>query len=620
MVDDTIEQAESASEDLVVIIDDTADSAESSDIPAEEPLPAAEESSPAEISMESIEVEAEPEPEPELPNIEEFEMVLPTADEIELVMPEKESIETAMSESQDLVSVDFPEEEIRVIIREVAELFELNVVIPETLVGTTTLTLRNVTWRQVFENVLDPVGFTYQIDQNIVKIRSKEDLQLEQPQTRVFVIDFANASELQSSLAPLVGDGGRIQVDNRSNTLIITARPSRFTEIDSIIQALDRPTEQVMIESKFVEITNRDQKNLGINWASLEGYGLQAGPFLRQWDRERNSTDTSDTQLEGTRETLDGFNLSTGQPEGTDLTGRDDTFARDIIDIAQESRIDTAVFSADAFGVVLSALKSLSDVELISNPTVVTLNNTAATINIGEEFPIPEYQYNEERGGFEVSGFEFKPIGIILSVTPQVNRAGFINLQIKPEVSSRSGTVNFGGAGAAEIPIIATRKTESTITVKDGFTLAIGGLVERTANNSNTKVPVMGDIPGLGKLFRSKAENQDMRNLVIFITARTLAPDGATYKDVINDRVLERMSIKASDIPGYRIPEEERVLIEEVRAAREAAYSRERQAKLRQQIQALQSLEQAEVQKEMERAMRNEEKANRKSGSPRIVQ
>ena len=113
----------------------------------------------------------------------------------------------------------------------------------------------------------------------------------------------------------------------------------------------------------------------------------------------------------------------------------------------------------------------------------MTLNNSEATINIGEDYPIPKFTYNEERGTFEISDIDYKSIGINLNVTPQVNSAGFINLDIQPEVSARAGTVTLGGASGTEVPIISTRKTATKITIKDGYTLAIGGLIESTDNH-----------------------------------------------------------------------------------------------------------------------------------------
>jgi type II secretory pathway component GspD/PulD (secretin) len=159
------------------------------------------------------------------------------------------------------------------------------------------------------------------------------------------------------------------------------------------------------------------------------------------------------------------------------------------------------VFSADQFSVVLSALYSLNKTRIVSNPTIVTLNNTEATINVGEEYPIPNYQYNQQTGSFEVSGFNYRPIGILLKVTPQVNARGFVKLNLDPEVSLRSGVSTFG---TATIPIIATRKAHTQVSLKDGSTLGIGGMMRKQTTNGTTKVPLLGDIPILGYAFKSK--------------------------------------------------------------------------------------------------------------------
>ena len=196
---------------------------------------------------------------------------------------------------EETISVDFPDEEVRTILRNVADLFDLNVVIPDTLQGRTSVKLRNITWRQVFEVALEPLGFTYVEDRNIIRIKSIEELTTEPVDTRVFVLNYATAEELQNSIAPLIDTaaGGRVQVDDRSNALVITERPSRMNQIQEIIEKLDKATDQVMIETKFIEVENTDQKNIGVNWSSLEGYGASAGPFQREWSRNRVSQDDS---------------------------------------------------------------------------------------------------------------------------------------------------------------------------------------------------------------------------------------------------------------------------------------------------------------------------------------
>jgi type IV pilus assembly protein PilQ len=191
------------------------------------------------------------------------------------------------------------------------------------------------------------------------------------------------------------------------------------------------------------------------------------------------------------------------------------------------------------------------------------MNNTPASINIGEEYPIPEYTYNDERGTFEVSNFEWKNIGINLQVTPQINSAGFINMAVLPEISNRSGEVLFGGASGAVIPIITTRKTTSTVTVKSGYTLAIGGLLEKNAEVIDTKVPIIGDIPIIGNMFSSTAKDIYYRNLIVFITAKILSASGATYEDVFDAKTLHEMGVKPRDIPGQEVSEQEMNLYEE---------------------------------------------------------
>lgn len=504
----------------------------------------------------------------QMPSESEVVMEIPTATEA-----------VPVSRDADTIQVDYPDEDIRVIIRNVADLYDLNVVIPETLQGRASIKLKNVSWRQVFKIVLDQVDFTFVEEDNIISIKTKAEVAAEPPRTKVFQINFATAAELQSSIAPLVDQavGGRLQVDKRSNTIVVTERQSRLDQIQIIIDQLDRPTEQVMIESKFVEITNRDIKNLGVRWDSLSGYGVEAGPFQRDYTRDR--------QVERSSGNNDTTTSLTTNGSTTIQVDKEEPFV-DLQNLTR-GKIDTAIFSADSFGLVLSALNNENEIEVISNPTVVTLNNSQAQIHIGEEYPIPNYTYNSERGTFEVQGFEYKPIGITLNVTPQVNAAGFINLDISPEISNRTGEVSFGGGAGANIPIITTRKTDSNVTIKSGFTLAIGGLIEKTQGNTVNRVPGLSSIPGVGRLFRHNSKSLDKRNLIIFITAKTLAADGSTYRDVFSQRTLFDMGIKSRDLPGYQPPAAEQQLFENIQQARDNIEMLRAEALLKQQVQSL---------------------------------
>jgi type IV pilus assembly protein PilQ len=213
------------------------------------------------------------------------------------------------------------------------------------------------------------------------------------------------------------------------------------------------------------------------------------------------------------------------------------------------TRTSSAVFSADQFRLVLSAIKTQANAKIVSNPTLVTLNNVEATINIGEEFPLPEYTYNQQTGSFAVSGFSYKPLGVLLKVTPQVNEAGFIRLLLQPEISSRGQDNLFNGAN---IPSIITKKTQTQVSLRDGYTMGIGGLMENSSHKGETKVPLLGDIPFLGRLFRTNTGDNTTHNLLIFITARTVSANGAPTNEVFDPRVTRSIGLREDDLPGYR--------------------------------------------------------------------
>ena len=484
------------------------------------------------------------------------------------------------STAADTLSVDFPDEDIRNILRNVADLFELNIVMPDTLVGRTSIKLRDVTWRQIFKVVLAPVGYTFIEDGNIIKIVTNESLAAEPLSTEIFILNYARAEEIMLSVTALVdtASGGRVLLDKRINALIISERPSKLARISPVLKDLDKATDQVMIESKFVEVTDRDIKNLGVNWSSLNGYGVSAGPASRTYTQSVSRQNDGTFSSLNTDPRIPGANAAAGQALGLggplsplpinqgaidDAIANGDPVPTAVYEGGGSStsvltsadrigRTTTAVFNANQFNVVLSALKTINDVKLVSNPTVVTLNNVEASINIGEQYPVPSYTYNSERGAFEVSGFDYKDIGVNLKVTPQVNNQGFIRLSIEPEVSVRNGTTSFGGASGAEIPIIATRKTKTQVSMKDGFTLGIGGLIENTSQKGETKVPVLGSLPLVGRLFSSKNHDVSNRNLLIFITAKTLSSEGAEAGEVFDPRVIRSMNLRKDELPGYR--------------------------------------------------------------------
>ncbi len=177
-----------------------------------------------------------------------------------------------------MISVDFPNEEIRTVLRNVADLYMLNIVIPEDLQGTTSIKLRDVSWKQIFSVVLEPIGYTYVEEGNIIQIISNDTLNFEPPITDIFILNYAEASDIAATVTNMVDaeKGGRVQIDARTNGLIVTERQSRMSTIRQVIERLDKPTLQVMIETRFVEVTNQDVSKIGVKWNSLEEFEVTA--------------------------------------------------------------------------------------------------------------------------------------------------------------------------------------------------------------------------------------------------------------------------------------------------------------------------------------------------------
>jgi len=501
---------------------------------------------------------------------------LPSDSEVVLELPGQETSgpgSAAMAE-EETISVDFPNEEVRTILRNVADLFDLNLVIPDTLQGRTSVKLRNITWRQVFEVALEPLGFTYVEDRNIIQIRSLVDLTSEPMDTRVFILNYAGADAIQDSISPLIdtASGGKIQVDKRSNALVITERPSRMNRIQEVIDTLDRATDQVMIESKFIEVSNGDLSDIGVDWAYLnENEGdLLGGSGAGSGNPGFNASELP--------EAADGAGVGIGSGI---VEGGLNAFSSGLANVAAGGASGglVAVFSSSQFAATLTAIQTENRSKLVSNPTIVVMNNQQAVFQVGEDYPIREFSVNDQTGQLETGELEYRFVGIELDVTPSVNAAGMITLDVNPVVSALGGLVTtgagVGGLTELEDRIFKKREAKTQVTIKDGYTIALGGLTAETEDNDSSKIPFLGNLALLGKLFRSDVSNEASTNLIIFLTAKTLNPDGSTYADMIDPRKLETMGITPSQLPGYEVPADQLELIQSIEARREEFISEE---------------------------------------------
>lgn len=419
------------------------------------------------------------------------------ATQSEVVEANATDSESEQATDPDQTSIEYVGADIQDVLRTLARQAGLNIVMAEEVTGKVTISLMDVSYEKAIKLIADSKGYAVVKDDNVLKVQSKESLAAEPLQEEIISLNYTTAAEAEAVLRPFLTQGrGNIQSDTRSNTIIISDVPSKLVQMREIVARIDTQTPQVMIEAKVVETTKNPRQDYGIRWDSLRNYEVAAKNV--------------------------GYKLNPTSGALSFYPGGDKS--------SPIKEADIAVLTASDFRLLVSFLNSNGETELLASPRIVTADNKEAKISIAQQFPIPQFTFNQQTASLEVSGFEFKDIGILLGITPHINRSGFITLDLKPEVSSFDPTKvqNFGGAVSASIPIIDTRNLQASVLIKDGHTLAIGGLIREDVQRSFTKVPVMGDIPGLGAVFRSKSFDKTKRNLLIFITPTIVGPEGST--------------------------------------------------------------------------------------------
>lgn len=458
--------------------------------------------------------------------------------------------------SSDKVSVDFINEDIKNVLRYISELYDLNIIIPTSLSGNVTLRLKNVTWQSLLKSVLTPLGCSYRENDGIVQICSLEMAQQEPLKTKTFLLKYADAKTVADELKDFIDTDNKekLTFNTRANLLIWTGHNNSLSDIESIIDKLDRPETQVMIEAKFVEANNTITDEHGINWPSgIPVYFDDAG--------SKNSSTTTTNSSNSTTTTT----TSSGDIHG---------------------QVTYGLSGAKAFAGSSIFIKNLSASfnftqtdnigKTLSNPTIITMNNIPATISVIKNYPIPNYSYNSDQGVYEISGFEEKPIGIELKVTPKV-QSEYITLQLEPSLSNQSGSVPFSAGSGTNInyPVVDQKKTSSIVTIKSGYTIAIGGLMSQNKENSVTKVPLLGNLPLLGNFFTNKSKKDILSNLLIFLSATQIDYDGTIlYQNQvgaknISDRRMFEMGITPKDLPGEApMNDEEKALYSEIQTLR----------------------------------------------------
>ena len=250
---------------------------------------------------------------------------------------------------------------------------------------------------------------------------------------------------------------------------------------------MDAVTPQVVIEVKVVETTLTNTENLGIDW-TVKGTAQGAkSPTVFPFKAEASS------------EFLSG---AFPAPAATNFA---------------YGTLNTSTLSA-----VLEMLKSRSNTNILSNPKIVTLDNQMARIVVGSQYPIPTYTYNEQQAKLQVSGWQYKDIGIIFEVTPHVNNAGFVTIDLQPKITA---ILDFVTVENTQLPRLSTEEATTKVMIKDGDTLVIAGLIKDQVTETKKRVPILGDIPFLGEAFRKSESTKTKTELMIFLTPHIITPE-----------------------------------------------------------------------------------------------
>lgn len=435
---------------------------------------------------------------------------------------------------QKSVTLDFKDADIRNVLKIISYKAGVNIVVTPDVVGNVNMRLVDVPWQNALDTIVKTYGFGYEwLNDRVIMVstlarlaeqrKSQEEASEKEPlDTDTFVLNFSSAMDIKNVLDKLLSARGKITVESRTNTLIVTDTKSTLLKIKEAIRRLDKMTPQVMIEARIIETTLGSSEKLGIDWNLRIAYSGPKRPTTFPWtsaikgagEKYFPKTPVPSSLV---REATTTYS-ETGAVVGTTYT--ENTYHSLIAGFPEVSTDEFTFGTIDMTGLqaVLEVLKSSSDTKIISNPRITTLNNQEAKILVGKVVPIPKYEYSKETGALSVSGYEDKEIGVKLIVTPNINEQEYITLSVKPSVESIVGSTGPNG----ERPVISTRSAETNVMIKDGQTLVIGGLISEDKIKSNKGVPILKDLPLLRYIFGHKEDTVTKTELLIFITPHIL--------------------------------------------------------------------------------------------------
>lgn len=406
------------------------------------------------------------------------------------------------------LSLNFQDIEVRSVLQLIADFTELNLVASDTVRGRITLRLQNVPWDQALDLILKTKGLDKRKVGNVMlvapayEIAAREKLELESQKqvkelaplrTEYLTVNYAKAKEVAQLVkaSGFLSDRGSITVDERTNVMLIQDTAANIDEVRYMLEQLDVPVKQVMIEARLVIARSDAAAEMGVKWGYAH-YKHRPGTVADGWGLHGNREGLSETVETGTFQIGDGS-------LGIDLGATS----------SQASRITLGYFDIDhgLIDLELSALESDGRADIVSTPKVLTADQQTAKIQSGTEIP---YQEASSSGATSTS---FKEAVLGLEVTPQITPDGRIIMDLKVNQDSVGSLFN-------GVPSIDTNEITTSVIVDNGQTVVLGGVFRSEDVDETVKTPFLGDLPVIGRLFRYRNKTNQKAELLVFITPR----------------------------------------------------------------------------------------------------
>jgi type IV pilus assembly protein PilQ len=440
------------------------------------------------------------------------------------------------------LTLNFQDIETRAVLQLLADTSGQNMVISDTVAGNVTLRLQNVPWDQALDIVMRTKGLDMRQDGNVMFIapaaeiaaREKELLSarkevqdLSPLRTEYLQVNYAKASDLAELIksgkgSTLLSERGSVAIDERTNTLLLQDTSDRLSDIRRLVSTLDIPVRQVMIEARVVVVNDDYSRDLGVRFGANAVFAQGGQDGLGSIGNPVGDADSEDGIVLSPYPGV-GPSVGGGPIGGIETQPNvNDRYLVNLPAAATAGRIALTLLDSDYLvDLELSAAQAEGRGEIISSPRLITANQREATIEQGVEIP---YQEASSSGATTT---QFKKAVLSLKVTPQITPDNRVILDLTVSKDSVGATVPSATGGA--VPSIDTREITTQVLVNDGQTVVLGGILETERRSRETKVPWLGDVPVLGRLFKNTQDVDNKDELLIFVTPRILREGASLY-------------------------------------------------------------------------------------------